>query len=638
MPNVSVEIVKYEQYTEVRLSHHSLVGGETFISIRSFDPHMNGGGVTVPLHVDDGAVSLYLAPPGVVEPRSLKNGQVIEVRESSFTIVSVIIFDAGEPRVLWGCEAQQNGTSVQFDEISPTVASLACSDGLESVRTHRTSREPLPPPEVQDPEVDATRLLSDLLDSSSLFKSVSVSGYRGFSEKGTISLAQPNEKPGSGLTIVVGANNSGKSAFLEAIRYLALARTVPELSFPETRRNRLNSSVELILEMNNGDQLQVKSVRPESSLASGGWENLETPRPAVDIQVTAARRMFNPYTGIRMSSDRDWDLMNQDFSRTRVRDEFVSRLIAVDRDEDKRDRFNRLLHRVTGEPLNWTVEQHADNTWFIKLEGVAGWHTSEGLGEGLVSLLFIVDALYDSKPGSLVVIDEPEQSLHPQLVRRLREVLSDYSRDRQILVSTHSPLLIDWSDVRNGATITRVFKDANTRSSAIAQPTSETLQELTRLSDLDNRFNPHALGSEAREAFFLEDGILLTEGQDDVVHLPLVLEDLGLDPIENVFGWGSDGADNIPKLVDLFKELGFKRIAVLVDSNKQDVADRVLRVHPDVVANAIPAPDIRYKNPNGNKPEVIGLLDKKSHRVRPEFREKTKEILSDIAAHVAPRY
>ncbi|MFZ1383220.1 MAG: hypothetical protein WAS54_10635, partial [Scrofimicrobium sp.] len=131
MPDVAVEIAAEERYTKVRLSHGGLVEGQTFISIRSVDPHMNWGGVTVPLHVDDGAVSLYLAPPGVVEPRSLKNGQVIEVRESSFTIVSVIIFDAGEPRVLWGCEAQQNGTSVQFDEIPPTAASLACSDVLE---------------------------------------------------------------------------------------------------------------------------------------------------------------------------------------------------------------------------------------------------------------------------------------------------------------------------------------------------------------------------------------------------------------------------------------------------------------------------------------------------------------------------
>ncbi len=636
MPDVAVEIAAEERYTKVRLSHGGLVEGQTFISIRSVDPHMNWGGVTVPLHVDDGAVSLYLAPPGVVEPRSLKNGQVIEVRESSFTIVSVIIFDAGEPRVLWGCEAQQNGTSVQFDEIPPTAASLACSDVLESVRTQHTSQEPPPPPEEQDAEVDATRLLSDLPDSGTLFKSVSVSGYRGFSEKATISLAQPNEKPGSGLTIMVGANNSGKSAFLEAIRYLALARTIPELSFPETRRNKLNSNVDLALEMNNGDQLRVKSIRRESSLASGSWESNMAPRPAVDIQVTAARRMFNPYTGIRTSSDRDWDLMNQDFSRTRVRDEFVSRLIAVDRDENKRSRFNELLQRVTGEPLNWAVEQHADNTWFIKLEGVAGWHTSEGLGEGLISLLFIVDALYDSRPGSLVVIDEPEQSLHPQLVRRLRDVLSDYSKDRQILVSTHSPLLIDWSDIRSGATIARVFKDPETSSSAIAQPGSETLQEVIAFSYLKNRFNPHALGSEAREAFFLEDGLLLTEGQDDVVHLPLVLKDLGLDPIENVYGWGAGSASNIPKLVNLFIELGFKRIAVLVDADKQDIVNEVLHDHPDVVAHAIPAPDIRYKKRVKEKDEVIGLLDEKSLTVRPEFREETKEILEDIATHVAP--
>lgn len=43
----------------------------------------------------------------------------------------------------------------------------------------------------------------------------------------------------------------------------------------------------------------------------------------------------------------------------------------------------------------------------------------------------------------LLAIEEPETHLHPAAIRRLRGVLREMSRDQQILLTTHSPLLID---------------------------------------------------------------------------------------------------------------------------------------------------------------------------------------------------
>ena len=52
-------------------------------------------------------------------------------------------------------------------------------------------------------------------------KRLTINGLRGFSEKTDINFAIPDKKNlGSGLTILVGPNNSGKSTIIEAIHML----------------------------------------------------------------------------------------------------------------------------------------------------------------------------------------------------------------------------------------------------------------------------------------------------------------------------------------------------------------------------------------------------------------------------------
>ncbi len=52
-------------------------------------------------------------------------------------------------------------------------------------------------------------------------KAIEIYGFRGFAAKQRVELALPNGKPGSGLTLIVGPNNSGKSTVVEALRFIA---------------------------------------------------------------------------------------------------------------------------------------------------------------------------------------------------------------------------------------------------------------------------------------------------------------------------------------------------------------------------------------------------------------------------------
>lgn len=52
---------------------------------------------------------------------------------------------------------------------------------------------------------------------------IRIRGYRGFRASAELKLAVPNGQQGSGLTVVTGPNNAGKSCIVEAIRLRKIA-------------------------------------------------------------------------------------------------------------------------------------------------------------------------------------------------------------------------------------------------------------------------------------------------------------------------------------------------------------------------------------------------------------------------------
>lgn len=51
-----------------------------------------------------------------------------------------------------------------------------------------------------------------------MIKELSISGFRGFGQTQAIKFSIPdNERVGSGLTIITGANNAGKTTIIESI-------------------------------------------------------------------------------------------------------------------------------------------------------------------------------------------------------------------------------------------------------------------------------------------------------------------------------------------------------------------------------------------------------------------------------------
>ena len=429
--------------------------------------------------------------------------------------------------------------------------------------------------------------------------SLTIEGLRGFGDPQTLRLAVPNSKAGSGLTILVGPNNGGKSTVVEAFRALASRRE--SVSFTEGKRNKTSGDkVSLRVSVGSGLVYELKTKTVGGSETDWIVPKQENEFPA--ILALPSRRYFDPYFGKNTANRESYAQSPVPQNRGSVLHQFSGRLFDV---LNNRSDFDAVLRRVIEPAPEWTIDQSDQGNFYVKFTSGDCHHTSDGLGEGIVSLLFIVDALYDSEEGDIIVIDEPELSLHPSLQRRLFDLLVDYAKTIQIIYATHSPYFVDFRTFVNGSKLARVHKNSST--CVISQLNDSTVNDVTCL--LNNLNNPHILDLTAREAFFLEDSVVLTEGQEDVVVYKQILNQLGIAVKGTFFGWGVGGAGNMGLISQVLHDLGFKKVVGMLDANKTAECEQLARRFPNYEFHQIPTADIRSKRAQKAKGEVEGLTN-----------------------------
>lgn len=446
-----------------------------------------------------------------------------------------------------------------------------------------------------------------------------ISGFRGFSSKQTLAFSIPNGDHGSGLTIITGANNSGKSSIIECLKARG-GNQAP--SFTVGARNAAVDYVDISYVI-DGKEERVSSLKKGSS---------ETKKDTVNqnfhIFVLSSRRTFNPFFG-RGSLSREEYLSNAKLSaqRSSMMDGFEYRLFNI---LENQDSFNKVLHKVLTFKPTWSIDQSDQGQYFLKFYNGDYSHTSDGMGEGVVSIFAIVDSLYDSKPGDVIVIDEPELSLHPALQKRLFSLLNEYSKDRQIIISTHSPYFVDITSIISGSNLVRVINDG--KGTEIFQLSSDARGILDKLSN-GNIYNPHTFGLDARELFFQEDGIIIVEGQEDVLLFPDIADQLKTSIPASFFGWGAGGASNIGYICSFLKDLGFKKVAAILDGDKAEKVPQLSGDFPEYHFSHICADDIRTKKERKATGAVDGLLDCK-RLIKDEHKIQTAKLLSDLNSYM----
>lgn len=102
----------------------------------------------------------------------------------------------------------------------------------------------------------------------------------------------------------------------------------------------------------------------------------------------------------------------------------------------------RTLSIVANEEQPWTKSPRCTElTVALETEGCARPLLAAELSDGTLKFLCLAAALLSPRPPSLIALNEPEASLHPDLLPSLAQLIVGASRRSQVWVTTHSQLL-----------------------------------------------------------------------------------------------------------------------------------------------------------------------------------------------------
>lgn len=419
---------------------------------------------------------------------------------------------------------------------------------------------------------------------------ITIEHFRGFLAERQISLAVPNGNKGSGLTILVGPNNVGKSTIIEALR---ITLSPPQMM--DRRERHVDRAVRISIQDTDKKLMQLTNPGLGAVISVQGEAH-----PVGKLRYVPARRSWTPRTSNRnIGPTAYWQQRTND---NRADDPNVVARLASFAPEEK-VAFQQVITQLAPQVSNWVIE-YSDGYSYLEYTTINGsTHTADLFGDGIASLFRIALALYDPDTDVCIVIDEPELSLHPQAQRRLADFISTKAAQRQIIVCTHSPYFVNWSDLNANAHIYRLRQDRNG-----IDPRQLSSGAVTGLKKLfEDWEKPQLLDPVAREVFFADE-VVFFEGQEDIGLIRRFVETENLAPIQ-AFGYGVGGAGNIQYFLRMAIDLGIPAFAVF-DRSSQAEYDYVRNHFPEARVELLPTEDIRDKPPRNGKGARDGLFNR----------------------------
>jgi len=97
----------------------------------------------------------------------------------------------------------------------------------------------------------------------------------------------------------------------------------------------------------------------------------------------------------------------------------------------------------------------------------------EHISDGTLRYLLLLSILYNPERGGLVCINEPETGLHPDMINTISEAIKYASGTSQIIITTHSPLLLNSFDIED----ILIFEKKDLNQTIVSSKSSDECEE-----------------------------------------------------------------------------------------------------------------------------------------------------------------
>ena len=301
---------------------------------------------------------------------------------------------------------------------------------------------------------------------------------------------------GTGLTAIVGENGCGKTTILDSISCTLLEYKAENFAISDM--NNPNKNTEIIIETK--DNFNVKWVFPNPDFEAHGFKfigktrektnknklqsivmsdqlyistNNEKPKPgAVDLRMAVTNsfgtRRFNELDVLYLDKNRLYQIRSGTYSETRFDRIMEDFNFQYYKKQDIIENLNTSLNeKVKKELSNKNLEDAINkfkdlSGYSLKLDFIDNYlpfkkaslvveTTSNmqidlaSLGSGYEMMFSLVYSFYMSKQSGkklIILIDELELHLHPKLQESFVNFILEISKEFQVILTTHSPLLI----------------------------------------------------------------------------------------------------------------------------------------------------------------------------------------------------
>ena len=130
------------------------------------------------------------------------------------------------------------------------------------------------------------------------------------------------------------------------------------------------------------------------------------------------------------------------------------------------DLFQRIVDAtqdVLGLPSKIETRESDDRFYFVQSEPGLQYPVHQmGISSGTLRVLALMTALFAAPEANLIGIEEPENYVHPTAIASFVEYLRSTADRIQFMVTTHSPLLLDYLDDPSAVRIVRRNDDGET--------------------------------------------------------------------------------------------------------------------------------------------------------------------------------